>query len=135
MQRSTDRILTTHPGRLPNPVNHADVVAARTGSDRAKFLDLTKAGVVEMVEKQKQFGVDIMCDGEFWKGRDQQYFDSRVTGITSRPLNPEEPPSMMMMLRERTSPEFSAFYEIYNRLGNSPLPALQTHRRAGNGSS
>ncbi len=124
MQRSTDRILTTHPGRLPNPVNHADVVAARTGSDRAKFLDLTKAGVVEMVEKQKQFGVDIMCDGEFWKGRDQQYFDSRVTGITSRPLNPEEPPSMMLLLRERTSPEFSAFYEIYNRLGNSPLPGV-----------
>ncbi len=124
MQRSTNRILTTHPGRLPNPTNHTDVIAARTAGDRAKFLDLTKTGIVEMIDKQKQLGIDIICDGEFWKGRDQQYFDSRVTGISSRPLNPNELPSMMMALRERTSPEFSAFYEVYDRVGNTPRPGV-----------
>ena len=77
-----------------------------------------------MIDKQKQLGIDIICDGEFWKGRDQQYFDSRVTGISSRPLNPNELPSMMMALRERTSPEFSAFYEVYDRVGNTPRPGV-----------
>ena len=124
MQRSTNRILTTHPGRLPNPTNHAEVLAARSAGDRDKFRALTKAGAVEMINKQKQVGVDIICDGEFWKARDQQYFDDRVTGITSRPLKPNELPSMMMALRERTTAEFSDFYEIYNQLGNTPRPGV-----------
>ena len=27
LKRSIDRILTTHPGRLPNPDNYADIMA------------------------------------------------------------------------------------------------------------
>src|SRR5204863_1398577 len=34
LKRSTDRILTTHPGRLPNPSNFADVMRARRGGDQ-----------------------------------------------------------------------------------------------------
>ena len=124
MQRSSDRILTTHPGRLPNPANHAEVLAAKQAGEWEKFRELTKAGIVEMINKQKELGIDIICDGEFWKGRDQNYFDSRVTGITSRELKPNELPSMMMALRERTSPEFRDFYAIYDRVGNTPRPGV-----------
>jgi len=41
MKRSTDRILTTHAGRLPDPSNMGEVVAARTG-DQGKYDELVK---------------------------------------------------------------------------------------------
>src|SRR4051812_3032322 len=120
MQRSTNRILTTHPGRLPNPDNFDAVQEARRGGDTAKFNELTKAGIVQMINRQKQLGIDIMSDGEFWKGRDQKYYDSRVTGIKLQPLQACQAPSLTHLLRERTSPEFKAFYEQFDRVGNNP---------------
>ena len=51
MKRSTDRILTTHAGRLPNPSNMREVVAARS-DDQAKHDELVTSGVAEMVRKQ-----------------------------------------------------------------------------------
>jgi len=119
MQRSTNRILTTHPGRLPNPTNHAKVVAAR-GSDETAFFNESVAGIVEMINRQKDLGLDIIGDGEFWKGRDQQFYDSRVTGIKHLPLQPGQSPSLTHDLRERTSPEFKEFYETFDRVGNAP---------------
>jgi 5-methyltetrahydropteroyltriglutamate--homocysteine methyltransferase len=123
MQRSTNRILTTHPGRLPNPKNYAEVIAAR-GGDETKFRNESVSGIVEMVKKQKDLGIDVLSDGEFWKGRDQQFYDSRVTGIKRLPLKPGESPSLTHDLRERTSPEFKEFYEIYDRVGNTPRPGV-----------
>jgi 5-methyltetrahydropteroyltriglutamate--homocysteine methyltransferase len=120
MHRNTDRILTTHPGRLPNPSNFAEVQAARNSGDRAKLAELVKPGIQEMIRRQKEIGIDIMSDGEFWKGRDQRYYDSRVTGIKQRELKPGEPPSLTHQLSERTSPEFRDFFEIYDRVGNTP---------------
>ena len=37
MKRSTDRILTTHAGRLPNPSNMEEIIAARTGDQGVRF--------------------------------------------------------------------------------------------------
>ena len=101
MQRNTDRILTTHPGRLPNPANMAAVQAAKAGGDKAAFESETTSGIVSMIERQKQIGIDIMSDGEFWKGRDQRYYDSRVSGITSMPLQPGQSPSHTHHQRDR----------------------------------
>src|SRR5438552_6408357 len=42
MKRSSDRILTTHPGRLPNPDNQDEIVQARNGDDQEKFDALTQ---------------------------------------------------------------------------------------------
>ena len=122
MHRNTDRILTTHPGRLPNPSNFEAVQEARRAGDQARMAELMKPGVVEMVNKQKQLGIDIMSDGEFYKGRDQRFFDGRVTGIRQRPLTAGETSGMTGMLRERADPNFEAFYEIYDRVGNTPRP-------------
>jgi 5-methyltetrahydropteroyltriglutamate--homocysteine methyltransferase len=122
MLRSTDRILTTHPGRLPNPENFAEVQAARRAGDGKKLAELAQPGIVETIKKQKEIGVDIMSDGEFWKGRDQRFYNSRVTGIKELPLKEGEAPSLTWMLRERTSPEFRNFYAIYDRIGNTPRP-------------
>src|SRR5947209_6936086 len=124
MQRSDRKILTTHPGRLPNPDNYADVHAARSADDQAKFREQGVVGIQEMVAKQKEIGIDILSDGEFWKGRDQKYYDSRVTGIKARPLQTGEVSGMTGMLRERSMPEFKGFYEIYDRVGNTPRPGV-----------
>jgi 5-methyltetrahydropteroyltriglutamate--homocysteine methyltransferase len=131
MQRNTNRILTTHPGRLPNPRNYAEVMAARS-SDATKFHNESVGGIREMINRQKDIGIDIMSDGEFWKGRDQQFYDSRVTGIQRLPLKPGESPSLTHDLRERTSPEFREFYEVFDRVGNAPRVGIvnppATHR-------
>jgi 5-methyltetrahydropteroyltriglutamate--homocysteine methyltransferase len=124
MPRSTDRILTTHPGRLPNPDNYADVQAVRASGDTKKLSEIARPGIVEMIRRQKEIGIDIMSDGEFWKGRDQNFFDKRVTGIKQIPLKDGELPTLTMMLRERHSPEFKAFFEIYDRVGNTPRPGV-----------
>src|ERR1700693_2125171 len=106
MKRSTDRILTTHPGRLPNPENQGEIMQARNRGDQRTFDDLVQTGIAAMVRRQKDLGIDIMSDGEFWKARDQKYFDSRATGIETRPAKPGEPTSHPALQRERRMPEF-----------------------------
>lgn len=90
MKRSTDRILTTHAGRLPNPSNMSEIVAARTG-DQGKYDELVKSGVAEMVSKQIELENDIHSDGEFWKARDQRYYDGRTTGVEMIPVTADKP--------------------------------------------
>jgi 5-methyltetrahydropteroyltriglutamate--homocysteine methyltransferase len=137
MKRSTDRILTTHPGRLPNPDNQAELLQARASGDQAKFDELVKAGIAAMVRRQQEIGIDIMSDGEFWKVRDQQYYDSRASGIETRTARPGEATSVLVFQRERRDPAFRAFWEIHDRVGNTPMPGvevrgpgLQTQRSA-----
>jgi 5-methyltetrahydropteroyltriglutamate--homocysteine methyltransferase len=125
MKRSTDRILTTHPGRLPNPENQSEVIQARNAGDQKAFDEQVKTGIAAMVRKQKDLGVDIMSDGEFWKARDQKYYDSRASGLQTRPVKPGEPPSVLIYQRERRMPEFKEFWEIYDRTGNTPMPGVE----------
>src|SRR5690606_21892220 len=117
-----------------NPSNYDEVQAARRSGDMKQLAEKAKPGIVEMIRRQKEIGIDIMSDGEFWKGRDQHYFDSRVTGIAQVPLKEGELPTLTMHLRERHSPEFKAFFEIYDRVGNTPRPGVvnppATHRWA-----
>ena len=93
MQRSAERILTTHAGRLPNPGNIAAIQQARADGDLETFDRLMQAGVADRVHRQIALGNDIHSDGEFWKARDEQYYNSRVTGVEMRPLPPGEGPS------------------------------------------
>jgi 5-methyltetrahydropteroyltriglutamate--homocysteine methyltransferase len=137
MKRSTDRILTTHPGRLPNPDNYAEIMQARTSGDQQKFDALMKDAIADMVRRQQAIGIDIMSDGEFWKARDQQYYDSRASGIETRAAKPGENTSVLVVQRERRDPAFKAFWEIHDRVGNTPMPGvevrgpgLQTQRSA-----
>ncbi|HLY91114.1 MAG TPA: hypothetical protein VKQ27_19175, partial [Acetobacteraceae bacterium] len=123
MKRSTERILTTHPGRLPNPDNYAEIMAARRSGDQQRFDELTTVAIQDMVRRQKEIGIDIMSDGEFWKVRDQRWYDDRCTGVLVRPLGPGETGFNQVSARsEGRMPEFKAFYEIYDQLGNTPMP-------------
>ncbi len=132
MKRSTERILTTHAGRLPNPDNIAEIMQARADGDRATFDRLMQAGVADRVRKQMELRNDIHSDGEFWKGRDEIYYNGRVTGVEMRPLKPGEGASILVHQQERHMPEFREFYAIYDQIGNIPRPGVvnppPTHR-------
>jgi 5-methyltetrahydropteroyltriglutamate--homocysteine methyltransferase len=121
MQRSTNRILTTHPGRLPNPDDQDDVLRARNGDDTKRFDELISKDVAVMVRRQKELGIDIMSDGEFWKGRDLKFYTSRAEGIIGRPLNPGEVTTTVGTQREREG-EFADFWKVYDQMGNTPRP-------------
>jgi 5-methyltetrahydropteroyltriglutamate--homocysteine methyltransferase len=126
LKRSTDRILTTHPGRLPNPSNYAEVLQARREDDQQRFDMLVKAGIQEMIKRQREIGIDILSDGEFWKVRDQQWYDDRCSGVLVRPLKPGETSFNNLSARqEGRMPEFKRFYEIYDQIGNIPAPGTR----------
>ena len=90
MKRSEGRILTTHSGRLPNPPNMREILAARADNPET-FDELMKGGVADLVRKQVELKNDIHSDGEFWKARDQKYYDSRTTGVEMKPVSADQP--------------------------------------------
>ena len=122
MKRSTDRILTTHAGKLPNPTNMAEVQKAKASGDQAKFDDVVTAGILEAFVRQRELKNDIHSDGEFWKGRDETYFAGRTTGVEAKPVTPDNPASMLANMQERHSGQFDDFYAAFDRVGNTPQP-------------
>ena len=108
MKRSTDRILTTHPGRLPNPDNFAEINQARRSGDQQRFDQLTTAAIQDMIRRQREIGLDILSDGEFWKVRDQGWYDDRCSGVLVRPRKPGEAGfNQLSARREGRMPEFA----------------------------
>jgi 5-methyltetrahydropteroyltriglutamate--homocysteine methyltransferase len=96
MQRSETAIRTSHAGKLP-PVASGDAAKTTTAADSAA---LTQQ-VAEVIKKQVQIGIDCVGDGEFWNGRNFQYYAAQFSGITSRPLRPGEKASGREDARER----------------------------------
>jgi 5-methyltetrahydropteroyltriglutamate--homocysteine methyltransferase len=128
MRRSTDRIITTHPGRLPDPPNRDAVMAARAAGDQETFDRLVREGVAPILQKQQSLGVDVMSDGEFWKARDAKYYNTRVSGIEAVPLQPGEPVSTVATHRERSMPEFAEMWSLWDQVGNAPRPGIVNPR-------
>lgn len=90
MRRSGHKILTTHVGSLPAP-------PGVTG----------EAAVRELVERQRQIGLDIINEGEYTKGGDWLSFaDDRFGGFTTAEL--KGPP---MVTRGKDREEFADFYK------------------------
>jgi 5-methyltetrahydropteroyltriglutamate--homocysteine methyltransferase len=132
LHRSTDRILTTHPGRLPNPDTYAEIMQARRSDDQQRFDELVTAGIQDMIRRQREIGIDILSDGEFWKVRDQHWYDDRCRGVLVRPLKPGEAGfNQLSARREGRMPEFKAFYEIYDQIGNTPMPGGRVNPLSG----
>src|SRR5262245_65520719 len=70
MQRSTDRILTTHVGSLIRPAALREFLAAKEAGqyfDKTAYAKCLKASVAEVVRKQAEIGIDVISDGEFRK--------------------------------------------------------------------
>jgi 5-methyltetrahydropteroyltriglutamate--homocysteine methyltransferase len=78
--------------------------------------DLTRQ-VSEVIRKQIQIGIDCVGDGEFWSGRNFQYYTRQLSGISERPLRPGEKASGRESTRERDA--FPALYADMDRVGTA----------------
>jgi 5-methyltetrahydropteroyltriglutamate--homocysteine methyltransferase len=110
MQRSTDRILTTHVGSLIRPPELQEFLRAKQAGkpvDEAAYAACLSRSVAEIVRQQAEVGVDVVSDGEFGKSISwSQYVLARLSGFERRPISGDANPFTRGADRER----FSEFY-------------------------
>src|SRR5947209_18247305 len=84
MERSVERILTTHTGSLPRPDDLSQQLLARDRGepgDPAALDARARAAVAEIVRRQVAAGVDVVNDGEQSKSSYATYVKDRLTGF------------------------------------------------------
>ncbi len=113
MKRSTDRILTTHAGRLEGPPVLRKLVGTgppRGDVDRAAIEPYLHEAIVYVLREQAEAGIDVVSDGELSRpGYGLSYYGRRLSGLESRDVDPGETAWMAHRTRERV--EFAEFYE------------------------
>src|SRR5690349_4791375 len=109
MQRSTDRILTTHAGSLPRPRDLLEMVRTRSRGERVDedaFQTRLRLAVGEIVRRQADLGVDVVDDGEFGKPSFVTYVRERLGGLTRQEGERQSP-----WARSREALSFPEFYQ------------------------
>ncbi len=107
-----DRILTTHAGSLPRSDRVADMIWARMEGqkvDEAALQVQIDAAVTEVIEKQRDAGIDIVSDGEMSKTGFSTYVNERFSGFDGR--------------SEFQADDVADFPELAMRLFNTPSMA------------
>ena len=125
MRAQPDRILVTHVGSLIRPprlIEHLRKIEAGESYDAAAYEATLKDSIDEVVRQQVEAGIDIVSDGEFSKGRNWAfYIHERLSGLTTRPLTPEELKDPMTQAGggndRKAFPEFYAEYDAATGLG------------------
>lgn len=109
MKRSTERILTTHAGSLPQPDDLKEMVVAKNNGrpyDQEALTRRVRSAVAEVVRKQIDCGLDIVNDGELGKANFSRYVRERLSGFVERPAKPEERPSTIFGRDLKEFPEY-----------------------------
>jgi 5-methyltetrahydropteroyltriglutamate--homocysteine methyltransferase len=109
MQRSTERILTTHAGSLPRPRDLLGLVRSRARGERVDetaFQARLRQAVGEVVRKQAALGIDVVDDGEFGKPSFVTYVRERLGGLTRQEGERQSP-----WIRSREAISFPEFYK------------------------
>jgi 5-methyltetrahydropteroyltriglutamate--homocysteine methyltransferase len=90
MQRSQDRILTTHVGSIVRPQAMLDLASFRSGppKDPLQYEKLVREAVADVVRRQVAAGIDIVNDGEYGKSSWANYVLERISGFETRPGQP-----------------------------------------------
>jgi 5-methyltetrahydropteroyltriglutamate--homocysteine methyltransferase len=135
MQRSTDRILTTHCGSLIRTREIIEGMRARTLEqpyDQAKLVTDIRAGIDAVVQLQVDAGIDIPNDGEYGRYSFMTYFQERVSGLAPRPAEESELAGALPW--ERTEfPEFFAQHDTLTRyswmLPGISMAEMEDHSR------
>jgi 5-methyltetrahydropteroyltriglutamate--homocysteine methyltransferase len=123
MKRSTDRILTTHAGRLDGPPDFREAMmsTSRPSGEPAEpeaFGRRLPAAINWLVRQQVDLGVDVVSDGELAKlGYGLGYYGRRLSGLTARRVSPGE--SAWMSLRTGERLEFADFYKELHWVSSS----------------
>jgi 5-methyltetrahydropteroyltriglutamate--homocysteine methyltransferase len=110
MKYSTDRILATHAGALPQPVDLKDMHDARLAGkavDEATFQKRVRNAVSEAIKSQLACGLDIINDGELGKSNFSRYARERLSGFIERDLREKDRPSTIY---ERDLVEFADYF-------------------------
>ena len=84
MQRSNDRILTTHTGSLPRPPALTKLYAMRSRGESVDSSEIDQAGhaaLQEIVPKQIEAGIDIGNNGEQQREGFFLHVRHRMTGF------------------------------------------------------
>jgi 5-methyltetrahydropteroyltriglutamate--homocysteine methyltransferase len=83
MQRSVDRILTTHVGSLVRPRELLELANLQIGppSDPQLYQQRLQKAIETVVKQQADVGIDIINDGEYGKSSWASYVLERVSGF------------------------------------------------------
>jgi 5-methyltetrahydropteroyltriglutamate--homocysteine methyltransferase len=87
MDRSNDRILTTHVGsviRSAEVLQLADEVRQKP-SEQQRYAEALRRATADVVARQIEAGLDIVNDGEYGKSSWANYVLDRMTGFEPRP--------------------------------------------------
>jgi 5-methyltetrahydropteroyltriglutamate--homocysteine methyltransferase len=99
---STERVLTTHVGSLPRPPAVVECLLRKERGeslDAGEFARTMKQGVLDIVRRQAETGIDVVSDGETSKISYATYIKDRYAGFGG-----EHRPKTHLDLREH--PEF-----------------------------
>ena len=141
MRRSRDRIITTHVGSLSRPAELLTLNKARAGggADVAAYATGLAAAVTDVVNKQRDIGIDIPNDGEFGKpmsaaydyGAWWNYAFERLDGFAAPDSIPESEHkkstvaelSLTSFARRRDWQKFNEFYQdpMSGLAGSAPV--------------
>jgi 5-methyltetrahydropteroyltriglutamate--homocysteine methyltransferase len=101
MRRSTDKILTTHVGSLPDPQPSAP-------GDEAQ----RRERVIAAIKRQREVGLDIINEGEYTKDGDWlRYIEGRLSGFEQRSV------TQSVFNQGKDREEFAAFYKYATESG------------------
>ena len=108
MERSTERIVTTHTGSLPRPPELLRLLNDRAEGrpvDEAELRAQVRSAVGDAVRRQVEAGIDLVSDGEMGKPGFANYIMDRMTGFggedavgSFRPRDLVDFPEMMQRL-------------------------------------
>ena len=112
MKHSTERMLTTHAGRLDGPPDYREMMMGMMsgqGVDLEALKPRIRSAIADVLRKQAEAGIDIVSDGELGKaGFGIGYYGRRLSGLSTRKLKPGESAFMTLQTGERM--EFADFY-------------------------
>ena len=111
MQRSTERILSTHVGSLARPHDLLEVMREKEHDrpyDPARFAGLVSEAVLDVVRRQAAAGLDVVTDGEQGKVSFLTYVKERLAGFDQVEGETLLPPSW-----QREIDDFPEYYHSY----------------------
>ena len=114
MKHSTDRILTTFVGSLARPPELLEMMYAREHGqpyDQAAYAGQVRRAVADVVRRQVEAGVDIVCDGEQGKSGFFTYVSERLAGFEPRETTSPAGP----WAGSREALAFPDYYQWYAR--------------------